>query len=196
MISTGYKNAVAIPVETDNGPKWAQFGVTDNQKKYVTVSFEILDGEDAGQKITWWGYFATEKNAKRTIESLRYCGFKGDDLSTVGDQELDQRVSLTVEHDEYDGKVRAKVAWVNGLGGGGFKVEKPMAGDELRKFAASLKSHVRSTGEVNAEKGLRGQAPRGEDAGDDPMTDTRHGGGQQRGAFAPADDDIPFIYQE
>lgn len=185
MIAEGYHNAVAIPVETDNGPKWAQFGVTDNGKKYVTVSFEILDGEDAGQKIAWFGYFATEKNAKRTIESLRYCGFKGDDLSTVGGQQLDQRVSLTVEHDEYDGKVRAKVAWVNGTGGGGYKIEKPMANDELRRFAASLKNHVKATAEVNGEKGEHGR--QSEDRGDDPFADARGSGPPPGG-----DDDIPF----
>ena len=137
-----------------------------------------------GQKIAWFGYFATEKNAKRTIESLRYCGFKGEDLAAAGEQTLDQRVSLTIEHDEYDGKVRAKVAWVNGQGGGGYKIEKPMAGDELRRFAASLKQHVKATGEVNGERGKGAQA---EDLGDNPMTDTRRGS-QPTGT----DDDIPF----
>lgn len=188
MISARNHNAVAVPVETDQGPQWAQFGVTEKGNKYVSVSFEILDGEDAGQKISWFGYFSTEKNAKRTIESLRYCGFKGSDLSTVGDQALEQRVSLTVEHDEYDGKVRAKVAWVNGSGGGGYKIEKPMAAEERRKFAASLTNIVKSTGEVSAEKGERGKAqPKGADErGDDPLTDAR--GNPPSGI----DDDIPF----
>lgn len=199
MISEGRHNAVAVPVETDSGSVYAQFGVTNNGKNQVVVNFEILDGEDAGQTIAWFGYFATEKNAKKTIESLRNCGFKGDDLAACGDQVLDQRVSLVVEHEEYEGKVKAKVAWVNSSGGGGFRLEKPMADGDRRKFAASMKNLVRGVSEVSGEKGERGRSSADpEDRGDDPMTDTRRdGGGQQRGNVAPQDDsDIPFVYLE
>ncbi len=194
MISAGRHNAMAVPVETDGGPVYAQFGVTNNGKNQVVVNFEILDGEDAGQTIAWFGYFATEKNAKKTIESLRACGFKGDDLAACGDQVLEQRVSLVVEHEEYEGKVKAKVAWVNSTGGGGFKLEKPMADGERRKFAASMKNLVRGTAEVSGEKGERGaKGAEPEDKGDDPWAGKSNGGGQQRGAVVPQEDDIPFV---
>ena len=101
-------------------------------KEQVVVSFAILDGPGEGQQIRWTGWF-TDKTFERTIRSLRYCGWKGDDLSdlsTVG--ELDCQV--TVEHESYEGKSHAKVAWVNALGGN----LKSMATVDAAGFASRM----------------------------------------------------------
>lgn len=180
LIPANYYNATVVPVDGDK----VQFGFTKEGKKQLAICFEILDGECAGRRITWFGYFGdTLSNGKtpttvteRTIRSLRYCGFRGDDLMTVNDQALDQSVSITVEHSEYQGKVSAKVAWVNARGGGGFKLSAPMKKDDLRMFAAELKMAVRRIPEAAGEKAVRGaSAPSdGEDVGDAPGTGDSH----------------------
>lgn len=78
LIPPGYYRAVAVPVQTDDGETYVQFGETKDGNPQVAVTFAILDGSQQGRRSTWFGYF-TEKTTKRTIESLRYCGFKGDD---------------------------------------------------------------------------------------------------------------------
>lgn len=151
MIPPGYYNAVAVPVDVGDGRVWAQFGETDAGMKQVVLAFEILDGPEAGRRISWFGYFGP-KSTDRTIESLRLCGFTGDDLAQVPQQQLLQKVSITVEHSEWDGKVRAKVAWVNRPGGGGVKLDKPMDPNGLRLFAASLRAKVKSKPVVAGER--------------------------------------------
>src|ERR1700737_157979 len=94
----------------------AQLGFSPNKgTEQVVVEFEILDEEHAGERITWIGYFA-ENTSERTIESLRICGWKTDDVSDlrgIGDNE----VQLVVEHEPYQGKTFARVQFVNRIGG-------------------------------------------------------------------------------
>lgn len=187
LIPVGYYNAVAVPVTTDDGPMTVQFGYTKESKRQVAVCFEVIDGPYMGQRLTWFGYF-TEKATARTIQALRFCGFRGDDLAAAVTQALDQQVSITVEHAEYNGKVSAKVAWVNAPGGGGFKLSAPMKRDDMRKFAAEMKMAVRAIPDAPGEKATRGQqAPSDDDLGDAPGTGDRHVGKSRA-----ADDDIPF----
>lgn len=158
MIAPGFYNAVAVPLEIEGSRVWAQFGESKEGTKQVVVAFEILDGPEAGRRISWFGYFGP-KSMDRTIESLRLVGFTGDDLATLPTQQINQKVSITVEHSEWDGKVRAKVAWVNRPGGGGVKLEKPLAENDLRMFAASLRNRVKSKPAVAGEKVEPGATP-------------------------------------
>ena len=86
------------------------FGVTQNDKDFVAVNFEITGPDQRGEQITWRGYFSTEGAIKRTLESLRYAGWKGgpdtlEALPGLGSNE----VELVVKHKEYNGKTYAKV---------------------------------------------------------------------------------------
>jgi len=152
LIPPGYYAAVAVPVQTEDGAVWAQFG-TSQQKgtRQVYVAFAIIDGDHAGRRLGWFGYF-TDGAVDRTIESLRLCGLKGDDLANAMFGPLDQEVQVVVEHEEYDGKVRAKVAWVNAPGGGAFRMANPMKSDELRKFSATMKGKLKGKPEVAGAK--------------------------------------------
>lgn len=188
LIPQGYYRAVAVPVHTDDGEVWVQFGETKDGSPQVAVQFAILDGPHAGRRCTWFGFF-TEKSIKRTIESLRFCGFKGDDLAKLPFQPISQEVSITVEHNEWDGKTSARVAWVNAPGGGGVKLEKPMSKDQLRLFGAKLKGHVKQVAEVSGS------------AAEAPQPSSRaatNAGGQTEGGWAsnepppPSDSDIPW----
>ena len=50
--------------------------------------------------------------SKRTIESLRYCGWRGYDLSDL-EGVTENEVAIEVEHTTWEGEPRPKVAWVH-----------------------------------------------------------------------------------
>lgn len=179
LVPVNIYSAVAVPFQTEDGPVWAQFGTSKAGNEQVCLQFEIVRGPESGRKVPWFGSFSetrsekTKKSvAERTIESLRICGFRGNDLATLPAQELTQEVSITVEHNEWEGKKTARVSWVNEPGGGGVKLANPIGGTELRRFAASMKSKLASIGEVVGKPAVR-EAPttpppaNGEQHGDD-----------------------------
>lgn len=191
LIPCGYYDAVAVPMTDESGQQAvARFAKTANGTRQVLVYFELLNaGEHTGRRLPWFGFF-TKDSAKRTVESLRACGFTGDDLAELPRQPLDQIVSVTVEHNEWEGKTRARIAWVNAAGGGVVKLNNPMSDDDVRQFAAMMRTsvakvppvdgprHTKSNGangasETSAQAGL----PDGFEAGPPP---------------AVQEDDIPF----
>jgi hypothetical protein len=90
-----------------------------------------------------WGYFAlTDKAAQYTVEKVRAMGFTGNDIEQLNDGQccVGNPCSVTVEHEEYNGKVRAKVAFVNPPGDGEAREIKrsKAAGAKARMFNALL----------------------------------------------------------
>lgn len=191
LIPEGRYRAFAVPVTTMNGDTWCQIGESKNGKPQAVVNFEILDGEEAGRRIAWFGYF-TEKTAARTVEALRYCGFTGDDLAAATVQPLEQEVEIVVNHETYEGKTSAKVQWVNRAGGGGFKLEKPMDRNGLNRFAAQMKNAVRQVPESPGAKAERGAKPAAPPAGDQGEPSPSGGWGGSTAGAPIKDDDIPF----
>lgn len=118
--------------------KSADFGFTSKGTEQVQVAFDVLDPDYDGQTVLWWGYFS-EKTAERTMQSLRYCGWKGDDVTDLAGVS-DNEVEIVVEHNEYNGKTSARVAWVNRLGGDGVSVKAPMPEDKRKAFAKKMKA--------------------------------------------------------
>lgn len=181
----------------------AEFGVSPNKgTDFVRVTFQIIDGEYAGQQIYWDGYFG-ENSAQRTVDSLRYCGctFPNNDITNLeglGTQE----VSLDVQHESFtdrNGMPRtvAKVAWVNQLGG----VKQELQMDAGRK--ASFRQ--RMMGVVHQAKSGQQPPMQGQQAGQRPAQQQQPRPAHQRPApqspppqqYAqqPAhaeNDDIPF----
>lgn len=141
-------------------PVEAGMGESKSGNPQVAVLFRVIGGERDGDTITWYGSFSKElgKGTKtpfqRTIESLRACGWQGDDLSDYSSineaNEID--VSLVVEHDEYQGKVSAKVKWVNR--GGGLGLTTPMKPESAKAFAAKMRGEV-----LAASKGIAPAKP-------------------------------------
>ena len=166
-----------------------------NQKgtKYVAVNFEIVDDDQYNGETphAWMGYF-TDKTEARTIESLQHMGYQGDDLTEFANLDragcaslLPNTVEIVCEPESYtddQGNERTvlKVQWVNRVGGGRFKAEKPLEGSELKAFAAQMKSAFRNA------RGPR-QSSKPANGG---------GGGYRSGSPHPnapgSDDDIPF----
>lgn len=103
MLDAGKYRAVAtsaILTETKNG------------KEHVAIDLRITQGQSAGECLSWQGWLG-ERSVARTMESLRACGWLGQNLAEIDIEELCNEVSITVEHEEYNGKTYAKVRWIN-----------------------------------------------------------------------------------
>lgn len=133
--------------------------------RFADVRFEIVEGEYAGQFVGYNGYF-TENTTDRTVESLRTCGCEFADGDIFNFDGIDTNVvQIVVEHDTYtptegekagQSQTKAKVAWVNELGGGGLPEEMRLDDNEKRAFQAQMKGLLLATkkkGSPNAGKG-------------------------------------------
>lgn len=85
------------------------------QTEMVSVVFVFVGGPNDGKRITWNGYF-TEATAKRTMDSLEYCGWDGVELATplVGFGTKNVELDVQIEKGQ-DGKEYPVIQWVNRL---------------------------------------------------------------------------------
>lgn len=92
-----------------------QFGASKTKNtEMVSVVFKFVGGPNDGKKITWNGYF-TDKTAKRTLDSLEYCGWDGIDVAKMTGFGS-KNVELVLEEEEgSDGNKYPRVQWVNKL---------------------------------------------------------------------------------
>lgn len=123
-------------------------GESENGKPHIAVSFKIKDTDGEEKFVSWRGFF-TDAAIDRTIESLRYLGFEGDDLGNLVGLDKNE-VELVVEDEEYEGKVYARVQWIN-------KPRAPMVktvleGQKLSAFAAQMKSAFRAHDAANGKR--------------------------------------------
>ncbi len=136
-------------------PIQAVLAKTSTGKEQVAVEFELIEEDVRGQRITWYGFF-TEGTFDSTIEGLRACGWEGDDLSDLSSVNGSVEASLVVEHEEYQGNVKARVRWVNKAGGVAVKDRIP--DDEAKRFAARMRGRI-SAGVVKSGGGGKPAAP-------------------------------------
>lgn len=130
-------------------------GVTSTGKEQIVVSFQVAD---TAETISWYGYFS-ERTWERTVESLRVCGWTGDDLTDFDGGNLagidTHDVEIVVEEEaDMDGIPRARVRWVNMLRGSGISVKQPLAGSELKSFAAQMRGKI-----ISLDKAKPGAKP-------------------------------------
>lgn len=175
MIQAQTVRAVVVPVTIDNKPLAIQFGPGKEGKYpfHAALTFEILEGPDVGKKITSFLYFG-EKQFDRNLDSLRFCGFKGDDLEAFGTQSPGQEVEIVISHESYNGKTSARVQWINAPGGsGGIKLEERLAPNALKRAAAIAKARLKAKPEHKGKTAVRGERAErepGEDDGDPDPT--------------------------
>lgn len=125
-------------------------GYTLKGNEQIVIRFEIVEGPQKDQSIVWYGFFS-DACFNRTIQSLRHCGWKGDDVSDLTG--IDTReVDIVVEHSEYKGKVTPTVRWVNQAGGGA-----GMSPTQASDFAESIKSRI--AGMKGAEPEINEEVP-------------------------------------
>lgn len=141
---------------------------TKNGREQVAIELVSEDGE----AITAFRFFGdkTGKDGKtiteRTVIDLRVCGWTGDDLSDLSSVNNTAAVEFVVQHEEYQGKVSAKVAFINSPGGGAFKA-KPMDEKKAKRFAEKMKINV---GRVSSPTPVRTEsAPSSQDEDDLPF---------------------------
>jgi hypothetical protein len=105
-----------------------------NASPFIRIPVQVTeDGPEKGAIGIWQGYLtddAFEKTIKRLAEAL---GFNGDLYSlTTGKQTLvGKPCNITTKFEEYNGKTRCKIAWLNAPGGGGAKPLEPRKLDSL-----------------------------------------------------------------
>jgi hypothetical protein len=130
-------------------------GTTEKGNPQIAVTFVITTAGADLEEITWYGYF-TDKTEERTIQSLRYCGWQGDDFTNL-DGMNENEVELVIEDEDYQGKTYTKVKWVNRPGGSA-ALKAPLAGNALQEFAARMRSKVRAIDAANGAKKVRSGA--------------------------------------
>lgn len=149
------------------------FGYTSKGNDQMGVDFVLLEGENAGSHITWYGYF-TEETFERTIESLRHMGWGGTDLAELPSNVPQEEVQLVIGHEEYNGEVYARVKWVNALGG--IAMKERMDAGAARAFANKMKGRILALGAKSgqpraAANGQRPTAPQQSPVMPDQSTD-------------------------
>lgn len=176
-----------------------QFGKTSKGDEQIAIGFEIV-GEgnpDAGRQLTYFGMF-TDTTIDFTVEALRNCGWTGDELAELPALaeagQIASEVSLVIEHEEWEGKWREKVKWVNRPGGGKVKLADPLDDQSLTRFSSMMKSKVRAAGRDNRSSKTNAPRSNGGGAGNGRRDPHPNAPGNDRGGYAGhgPDDDIPF----
>ncbi len=168
----------------------AALGESGDGNPQVAVYLQLISEGYEGKGITWFGSFSknlgkgTKTPLQRTVESLRTCGWLGDDLSDLSSIN-GAEVSIVIEHDEYKGKVSAKVKWINRAGG--IALKAPMSADKVAAFAAKMKGDV-----IAASRGIAPAAkpvPRPSNGGTKSSHPNAPGNDVGR---EPGDDDLTY----
>ena len=136
-------------------------GETKAGNPQAAVVFEFKDDQERKWSLSWFGHF-TEKTIEKTLDALLVCGLHGNDVGAIasgpegGALDMSRDVSITVEHETDDkGKTRAKVRWVNRVGGNSFKrMEQSQAVAKLGNLKGAVLARRQETGiQDDAEPG-------------------------------------------
>lgn len=180
QIAEGFYNAVAIrstkkdcaqgcnDYQCDHAlvevTAYAHYGEsTQKGTPYVTVTFEVTEGEFAGKRVRWDGYLSGGA-MQYTIEALQNMGLSIPVHEIVErieeDGALCQPVRIKVAIETSDsGKEYAKVGWIGAIGGGGGRMKAVDRGSR-RARAAQMKSELmRYASAPPAAKSAPAQAP-------------------------------------
>ena len=109
----------------------------------ISLGFRLSVGDaDENRVITAFRY-VTPNTEEHVIKDLLTLGWQGEDMGNINDAELTNEVELVIEHEEFEGKLRAKVKWINAIGGGMIKSETPMTEAQRADFGRQMKAKVR-----------------------------------------------------
>lgn len=90
-----------------------QLGQAKTGTDQIGMQFRLLDEPWKGWTLPWYGTFS-EAAFPMTYEALVACGWRGEFITTLGRDLVDgAEVSLVVEPEEYEGKWRARIKFVN-----------------------------------------------------------------------------------
>lgn len=137
MMDEGYYKAVA---------QAAELGESKTGTPQVAVVFKVTEpGEHDGKEMWWYGYFKSDASKRIAINGLRAAGWTGDNLEDVEEQlnNSDHECVLKVVHEEYEGEIRARVAFVNEAGRRGGSAT-PLDDQGKKRLAAEMSSFIKS----------------------------------------------------
>lgn len=118
-----------------NDGAWVQFGRNENtQNAQALLTFEV-PGEGRKQDFI----ALTPAAMEYSIKKLHACGFEGYDLRAMERQTPHGKVELVLGPDEYKGKRREKIIFINAQGGMQIKRENRLRPDELDDLSALAK---------------------------------------------------------
>lgn len=170
LTAEGRFTAVVIKSES-NG----LFEAGEKKTPGVRLALAVVGGPEEGNYIDWNGWLsdsAFDNTVKTLNETFGFSGNFGE-IAEMPDIFAGQQCSITTENEEYQGKVRLKVKWLNPVGGGPAPTLKP---DEAKGLAARLSS--RATALLKS-------------AGAKPATTPKPAATVPAGA-AGSDDEIPY----
>lgn len=125
---------------------------TSKGTPYIRLEFDLLDGAARGQKIAR-DFFLSDKTWKKTVGSLRVCGWVGDDVSNLTGIENNEVVVKVVHEmitdrqgapvcdNEGNARYRHAIAWV-----GKDRAPKPMETAKKSAFMELMKARLQSQG--------------------------------------------------
>lgn len=124
--------------------KSAEFGETKNGTPFLSLGFSTETDE------TIVGYlYLSEKALANSVKTLRDAfGFDGN-FETVIEQVVSKPCSITVELDDYEGKERLRVKWING----------PRSSKPIDNQAEFLKALSAKAARIPKEASRSGTAP-------------------------------------
>lgn len=114
-----------------------ELGESSQGTPQIAIRFALLDGENIGKTITAFRFFS-DRATQYAMKDLRTCGWTGDDVSeeplpgVIGTE-----VELVLEEEEYEGKVRVKVKWINSPNG--VRTGNPLDPKRRKALGAKLK---------------------------------------------------------
>lgn len=113
----------------------------------IALGFRMSPGDADERRVITHFRFFTDAALEYAVKDLRTLGWKGDDLGSIDEAELANEVELVVEHEVgQDGKTRAKVVFVNAIGGGMLRSETPMDEKQRKDFGREMAAKVRALG--------------------------------------------------
>lgn len=108
------------------------------------VAVFTLETSSGPQKITYYGSFS-EKAAQYTIKNLITLGLKGN--NPAGDLEIGKQVELVINVETDDqGKTRARVSFINPIGGARNAMDQDLAKAKLSALEAKVMAARQSMG--------------------------------------------------
>jgi hypothetical protein len=176
------------------------------------IEFELLEGDDQGKHITWFGGLKGG-GFEYTSKAMLACGWDGE--TPPNQAELTNEVFVTIEHEEYpegSGEFRAKAKYVNALdddGASGALINKYRMDDaEAAAFGREFLARFKTSG-IAAKKSGTATVPAGQSAGRPAAQPAAQAAAQRqpptrqaaaprngRGAAAPPPQDDPGLPPE
>lgn len=129
------------------------FGTSDGQSEQIAVRLRVSDKdphrEVVGMSILWFGNFLNQQAMDISARALQAMGWDG--VSPIGTEVGhlaglggDNEVEIVVRHEEYNGKISAKVKFVNVIAGA-FAFKKPLDATGLAKLNGRVMRHLGAT---------------------------------------------------